>query len=99
MNTHHRDRLTAGSALAAVGLAVAALANWGNPQPDDPIRHTIHLYVVHQHQMMRSQFFFVLFGLAVLTFTVGLRAILQRGADEPSVLPAFAVGAAVLNAV
>ncbi len=99
MNTRHWDRLTAWSALAAVGLAVAALANWGNPQPDDPIRQTIRLYVAHQHQMMRSQFFFVLFGLAVLTFAAGLHAILQRGADEPYVLPTFAVGAAVLNAV
>lgn len=99
MNTRHWDRLTAGAALAAVGLAVAALANWGNPQPDDPIRQTIRLYVAHQHQMWRSQFFFVLFGLAILTFTAGLRAILQRGTDETYVLPTFAVGAAVLNAV
>lgn len=93
------EQITALAGLAAVVLAVLGLANWVNPQYDDPISSITTSYVHHAHQVYRSQFFFLLFGLAILTWTAGLRAILQRGDGETYVLPTFGFGAGVINAV
>ena len=99
MTDRRWERITAGAGLAAVLLCLAGLMGWVNPQYDDPLSSVTNSYVHHAHQVYRSQFFFLLFGIALLTWTAGLRAILERGVGETHVLPTFAFGAGVINAV
>lgn len=92
------ELITAVAAIATAVLMVAALATWGNHYYTDPVHKITSYYVANQHKALLSQFLFLLFGLSVLTFGVGLRPVLHRAEGEPHALSAlfFAGSVAVL---
>ena len=89
MNQRRWERITAVAAIATAVLMVAALTTWGNHYYTDPLHKITNYYVENQHKALLSQFLFLLFGLSVLIFGVGLRLVLHRAEGEPHVFSAL----------
>lgn len=90
------ERITGLAALAMVGLMIATLATWGNPQLTDPIGNITDYYVKQHDQALLSAFFAMLGGVAVLSFGAGIRSLLYRAEGEPHTLSAVAFGTVVV---
>jgi hypothetical protein len=84
------------TALAVAALIVAALSTWGNLYYFDSMSKITTYYEQHSTQALLSQFFFLLWGVAIVILAAGLRPVLRAAGRGESDLSSLAFGLALL---
>lgn len=90
-------RTAAIGALAILGLLIAELATWGNPQVTDPIGKLTDYFVGSRSLALASVFISMVLAIVYLIFGAAVRATVQRD-GKSSLMGDVAFGAAILMA-